>query len=409
MRGTHHARTDDASTTADLVAAAPCRAAPRRSAGRVAPRRRRHSPLYLSRPGGARAPPGQRAARARRDARHDGGHAGLEWLPAHGAVLRGLRVGQRAAHAQSAAARRPAGVDRHARAGPCPLLRPELPAAHRTDRRKAPGGARVRADERPRAHAAADWHREPAVLRGADRGRRRLRMAGVRREHRLVAVLHERHDGRSQGRALQPSIDAAAHLRRRAARFAGLKRAGGRVARRPDVPCERLGSALRGLHGRREDRLPRPAARRQVALRAVRGRRRHAVLGRADGLAGAARPRRTARPALFHDEAHGDRRRRLSAGDAARLRPAPRRRRRARLGHDRDEPVRHGRGAQGRAARARRGGALRRAGEAGALRVRHRPEGRRRQRYRTALGRQLRREPDGARTVGARALLQGAA
>ena len=41
---------------------------------------------------------------------------------------------------------------------------------------------------------------------------RRLRLAGVRREHRIDALLHIRHDRQSQGRALQPSFDGAARF-----------------------------------------------------------------------------------------------------------------------------------------------------------------------------------------------------
>ena len=49
------------------------------------------------------------------------------------------------------------------------------------------------------------------LLRGADRGRRRrLRLARVRRAHRLLALLHLGHDRQSQGRALHPSLDRAA-------------------------------------------------------------------------------------------------------------------------------------------------------------------------------------------------------
>ena len=58
---------------------------------RLAPRRRRHPPLHLPRPGRALAPHGQGAGRAGRASRRPRGHAGLERLPPHGAVLRGHR------------------------------------------------------------------------------------------------------------------------------------------------------------------------------------------------------------------------------------------------------------------------------------------------------------------------------
>ena len=48
--------------------------------------------------------------------------------------------------------------------------------------------------------------------------RRRLRLARVRREPRLLALLHLGHHRQPEGRALQPSLDGAAHLRDRAAR-----------------------------------------------------------------------------------------------------------------------------------------------------------------------------------------------
>ena len=81
----------------------------------------------------------------------------------------------------------------------------------------------LRRDDRPRPHARrrAGKVPEPAVLRGADRRReRRVRLARVRREHGVVAVLHVGHDRQPEGRAVQPPLDDAAHLRGGAARCA---------------------------------------------------------------------------------------------------------------------------------------------------------------------------------------------
>jgi acyl-CoA synthetase (AMP-forming)/AMP-acid ligase II len=66
-----------------------------------------------------------------------------------------------------------------------------------------------------RAHMPGPTDAEPALLRGADRGEASDDSSGrVRREHRLVALLHLGHDRQSEGRALQPPLDRAAHLRR---------------------------------------------------------------------------------------------------------------------------------------------------------------------------------------------------
>ncbi len=51
-----------------------------------------------------------------------------------------------------------------------------------------------------------------------ERRERRLRVARVRREQRLVALLHVGHHRQPEGRALQPPLDAAAHLRGGASR-----------------------------------------------------------------------------------------------------------------------------------------------------------------------------------------------
>ena len=180
-----HERTNDAAAAADLHAAHPCRAAPRRAADRVAPRRGRHPPHHLPRAGRALAPHGQRARGAGRQVRRPRRHAGLERLPPHGAVLRGVGLGRGAAHAQPAPAPRPGGLDRRPRRRPGAVLRPDLPAADRGHRLAREDDQGVRRDDRPRAHAGIEQGARPAVLRGADRRRqRRLHVAELRREHR---------------------------------------------------------------------------------------------------------------------------------------------------------------------------------------------------------------------------------
>ena len=80
----------------------------------------------------------------------------------------------------------------------------------------------LRRDDRPRAHAGRRA-RCPNLLcyeELLDGASDRLRLADVRREHRLVAVLHLGHHRQPEGRAVQPPLDGAAHLRGGAARRA---------------------------------------------------------------------------------------------------------------------------------------------------------------------------------------------
>ena len=219
------------------------------------------------------------------------------------------------------------------------------------------------------AHAGGADGAEPAVLRGPDRrALAGIHLAGVRREHRLVAVLHVGHHRQPQGRAVQPPLHGAAHLRHRIAGLARLLVARHDPAGRADVPRQRLGPALCGLHGRRQAGVPRPVAGRQVAARAVRDRRRDHVGRRADRLAGLAGARRSQRPEVQHHEAHRDRRLDLPAGHDGRLRGQVRRPGAPRLGHDRAEPDGHAGQAQGQACGPGRGAAPGAAGQAGARR-----------------------------------------
>ena len=233
-----------------------------------------------------------------------------------------------------------------------------------------------------------------------------FKLADVRREPGVVALLHVGDDRQPEGRSLQPSLDAAAHLRDRPARRAQLLGQGRDPAGRADVPRQRLGPAVRRLHDGIEAGLPRARARRQIALRAVRERARHALGRRADGVAGPARLRRRQRPQVLDHAAHHHRRLGLPAGDDEDVPGALRRAGAARLGHDRDEPGRHRGGAEGLAGRPRRADALRDPGQAGPRGLRRRHEDRRRRRRRAAMGRQAVGRADGARAVGDRQVLQ---
>ena len=92
----------------------------------------------------------------------------------------------------------------------------------------------------------------------------------IRREHRVLALLHLGYDRQSQGRALLPPLDGAALLRRLLGRCDGDLDARFDLAGRADVPCQRLGHPLCRGDGRREAGLSRAEARRRESPRAVR-------------------------------------------------------------------------------------------------------------------------------------------
>ena len=197
----------------------------------------------------ALAPGRQRARRRATAVQRPRRHAGLERLPPPGAVLRRERLGPRAAHHQPAPASRPDRLDRQPRRRPGPVLRPDLPAA-------GAGGACQVPDRSGSAIALCDADKLPAdsgmpnlrELRSLDRASSSTDYAWptLRRELRLEHVLHERHHGQPEGRALQPPLDRAACLRRGAAGRdvpvgARLGAAGG-----ADVPRQRLGHSVLG-------------------------------------------------------------------------------------------------------------------------------------------------------------------
>ena len=193
----------------------------------------------------------------------------------------------------------------------------------------------VMGDGRPLQAPGRDQLRGAARAPGA-----RLRLPGDRRARGGRAVLHERDDRQPEGRPLlaqveHPAHDGAVH--------------GGRVrhlALRPhpaggaDVPRQRVGPALRGVHGGREPdhAQPLPAGRAAGAADRVgegHGRRRGADdLARRPALVGRAQ----ARP-LEHPDRGVRRRRRPAPADAG-VRGAPRDEDHPGVGHDRDEPAR---------------------------------------------------------------------
>ena len=209
----NRAQSDDESTADDLVAATSRGSQPRRHRDRVAHRRRPDPPLHVSRRPRPCTPPGPRPGASRSASGRSRRHARVERLSPLRALLRGLRHGRGDPHHQSAPVPRPDHVHCQSRRGLLLLLRPDVRAAHRAARSGMQERQRMGRDDRSRAHAGR-CAPQPALLRRAARCReRRFRLARVRREHRGRAVLHVRHHGQSQGRAVQPSLDAAARLR----------------------------------------------------------------------------------------------------------------------------------------------------------------------------------------------------
>ncbi len=235
------------------------------------------------------------------------GDAGLERLPPHGAVLRRVRLGRGAAHPQPAPASRPDGLDRRPRRRPDPVLRPDLPAAGRGGRLARQDDQGLRRDDRPRAHAGRQRHSRPAVLRGPDRRRQRRTSTGPRSTRtppRRSATPPARPATR-RARSTATARRCCTPTRRRCPTRCNCS---ARDTILPVVPMFHVnawGLPYVGLHGRRQARVPRALARRQVAARAVRERRRHRLGRRADRLAGPAHARRGQRPELQHHAPHG--------------------------------------------------------------------------------------------------------
>ena len=126
---------------------------------------------------------------------------GLEHLSPFRALLRHLRHRRGAAHAQSAAVSRSAALHRQSCRGPDHVPRPDLRADRGKDGGAMADGEALRRHDRPRAHAADAACRTllcyEELVGGGEAG---THLAGLRREHRLVALLHVGHDRQSQGR-----------------------------------------------------------------------------------------------------------------------------------------------------------------------------------------------------------------
>ena len=172
------------------------------------------------------------------------------------------------------------------------------------------------ADDRPRPHAA-DQARQRAVLRGPDRrALGRLRLAAVRREHGLVAVLHLGHDRQPEGRAVLAIARRCCTPTRRACPMRSNLSARDVVL--PVVPMFHVNAwglpyscALAGA------KLVFPGAGMDGAslYELFENGEGHGLRRRADGLAGAAQSREAEQPQVQHVQPHGDRRLGLPAGD----------------------------------------------------------------------------------------------
>ncbi len=218
LPGGSDAGIDVGATAADLDDHRPCGDLSRRRRDRLAHRRRPDPPLHLSRCRAARATAGPRAVAARDRARRPDRDARLEHLSPCRALLRDLRHRRGVPHHQPAAVRRADRLHRQPRRRPAAVRRRDLSAIGRAPRPASPARLPDRADDR-RRDGARNRIAGAGVLRRAGGGRgRRLRLARVRRAHRRSALLHFRHHGQSEGRALQPSLDRAARVRHFAAR-----------------------------------------------------------------------------------------------------------------------------------------------------------------------------------------------
>ena len=157
-----------------------------------------------------------------------------------------------------------------------------------------------------------------ALLRRAARRRDdRLRVAGVRREHRVVALLHLRHHRQSQGRAVQPPLDGAARATRSRCPTRSTARPATSVL--PVVPMFHVnawGLPYAAPHGRRQAGAARGRAGRPALYELFESERVTLSAGVPTvwlGLLDARRSRTTC--SFSHVEAHRDRRLGLPAGD----------------------------------------------------------------------------------------------
>ena len=181
---------------------------------RIAHLRGSDSPLHLRRHFPQVEAGRQRPGGTWRQARRPGGDSGLERLPAHGTLLWRFRLRGGAAYDQPAPFPRADRIHRQSCRGSVPLLRFDFRSPDRETGAADEDGEGLRADDRPQPHARLQ-HSRTALLRGTCRPpKQRLRMAGIRRKHRVFAVLHLGDDRQSEGRSLlAPLIGAAFVLR----------------------------------------------------------------------------------------------------------------------------------------------------------------------------------------------------
>ena len=252
----------DARTDAGPPADAGRRLPPCRAAVRAQDTRHRHGGRRDHhddrRVGRACPAPRDGARHARHQRRRAGRHVLLEHRAAPRALLRGPVHRPGAAHAQHPAVPRAAGLHRQPRAGRGRLRRPLAGPAARAAGRQAGVGAPLHRDRRRRRRRGPG---RVARLRDPARRHRAVRRHVQRRgrEHRRRDVLHLGHHRQPQGRRLLAPLGGAAladHVGRRRVRLVRTRR---RAARRPDVPRQRVGSALRLPARGREHGSARPA------------------------------------------------------------------------------------------------------------------------------------------------------
>ena len=174
-----------------------------------------------------------------------------------------LGIGADLSHRQSAPVPRADRLDRQSRRRPHDDRRSDFRAAAGKDRRQAADDRALHHPDRRRAYAE-DHAEERGRLRRLDRrGRRRFRLAVVRREHRRRHVLHLRHHRQSQGRGLFAPLQRAARLHGGAAGFQEPQVERRLHAGGADVPRQWLVARLLDADGRRHA----GAARRQDGRR----------------------------------------------------------------------------------------------------------------------------------------------
>ena len=289
------------------------------------------------------------AAGARRRARRPHRHARVERLSAHGALLRRLRHGRRAAHDQPAPVPRADRVHRQPRRGPATSS--STSRSRRCVEKLAPKLKSVKGfvAMTDRAHMPASDDPEPPLLRGPGRrAGQRLRLA------RRSTSAPRRRCATRRARPGNPKGVLYSHRSTVLHSFGVVRGRRPRPRRRPSRRCcvvpmfhvNAWGMPYAGAMCGAKLVLPGPALDGKSVYELMKRREGDAGARRADRLADAASVTST-RPELDPKKdlcAQARRHRRLggAARDERALRDAVRRLRRPRLGHDRDVAARHG-------------------------------------------------------------------